>query len=306
MVEWTTPVERLDRLGDHLGIELLAARDDLLPFPLAGNKVRKLTAELDTWPDLPHVVITNGGVTSNHCRTLAFLGAARGFAVHLVLHGETDVAATSLAMVDALGATWTTGPASSIKERVAEAVAGADAAGQSFRIVPGGCHTAAGARAYRAAAAAILTEHKPDWVVLASGTGATHGGIAAAAHHLGAEAHVVGFSVARSQERGRSAVVEAATWAGVLDSLAIDFRDTTVDGGYAVAGERTGNAVALGWRFGLPVDATYTGKALAGLLELVESGEIRAGERVLFWHTGGLVNALEPAARGRRASRKTP
>lgn len=46
-------------------------------------------------------------------------------------------------------------------------------------------------------------------------------------------------------------------------------------------------------RHGLITDPTYTGKALHGLVSMIKSGEIEPGSRVLFWHTGGLLNLFD-------------
>jgi len=73
-----SPLEAHDALGDELGVRLLVKRDDLLPFPLAGNKVRKIIAELDSLEGPPELLISNGAIGSNHCQTLAHPGARRG------------------------------------------------------------------------------------------------------------------------------------------------------------------------------------------------------------------------------------
>ncbi|HRI56907.1 MAG TPA: D-cysteine desulfhydrase family protein, partial [Anaerolineae bacterium] len=39
---------------------------------------------------------------------------------------------------------------------------------------------------------------------------------------------------------------------------------------------------------GLLLDPVYTGRALAGLLDLIRQGRFAAEETVVFWHTGGL------------------
>lgn len=300
-----SPTEELGLLGRHLGVTLLAKRDDLLPFPLAGNKARKLRAEFNALSTEPDLIVTNGAVASNHCRTVAIMCAMRGMACHLVLHGDPDDDGTSASvrMLRDLGARYTIVSPGRISDAIAEVVRTSEGSGGVPHVLPGGCHTPAGAVAYRDAAHTVLDEQRPSWVIVASGTGATHGGIAAAAHARGDHAQVVGISVARTAERGVAAVSEAARWAGAPTDLAIDFRDEHVDGGYGHYEQETLEAVSLGWRFGLPLDPTYTGKAFAGLLAMVGSGEISRDDRVLFWHTGGLMNYLAPTAAPRRGLR---
>lgn len=286
-----SPLEGPHPLGDVLGVELFVKRDDLLPFPLAGNKVRKLAAEVDGIEPRT-VVISNGAVTSNHCRTLALLAAQRGFSAHLVLHGSASTAGDrrALDMLTRLGATWELADASligaTIRRRRDEALVSA----RAVHVVAGGCHTRAGAIAYRDAGVRTFAQVEPSWVIVASGTGATQGGLVAAAGCSTGRPHVVGISVGRSRERGCAPVAEAASWAGA--DVEVDFRDDFLEGGYGRSGTPTADAVALGWRHGLPLDHTYTGKAVAGLVALAREQEIPPGARVLFWHTGGLANYL--------------
>src|SRR5690606_21129805 len=152
---------------------------------------------------------------------------------------------------------------------------------------------------YRDAAHAALSSVQPDFVVLATGTGATQGGIIAGADASGLATRVIGVSVARSRARGEGPVAEAAVWAGSKQPR-VGFTDDYVDGGYGVGSAMTDSAVALGWRYGLPLDPIYTGKAFAGLTSMIADSVIPRRARVLFWHTGGLWNAIA----GTRPTRK--
>jgi len=65
-------------------------------------------------------------------------------------------------------------------------------------------------------------------------------------------------------------------------------RDDYLGGGYAVIGDAEREAIRLAARLeGLLVDPVYTGRALAGLIDLVRKGEFASDQNVLFWHTGG-------------------
>jgi 1-aminocyclopropane-1-carboxylate deaminase/D-cysteine desulfhydrase-like pyridoxal-dependent ACC family enzyme len=73
----------------------------------------------------------------------------------------------------------------------------------------------------------------------------------------------------------------------------IDFRDDWVGPGYEQADASVITAIRNAAESeGLILDPTYTGKAFAALLDLISSGEIPKDSRVLFWHTGGLLNLL--------------
>jgi len=288
----SAPLQHFEQLGRTLGIDLFVQRDDLLPFPLAGNKVRKIRAELAALRELPDLLVTNGGIESNHCRTVALFAARLGIDCHLVLHGTPDAAALSpaLALLHTCGARTTVVPPSEIRTTVQQIRDETTDQGRSLHVIPGGAHSRAGATAYSTTGIQVFQDLRPDVVIVASGTGATHGGLAAAASLGGVAPRVVGISVARPWDRGVHAVEEAAAWAGATDA-AVEFDDSFRAGGYGPGDDLTLEAVALGWRYGLPLDSTYTGKAFSGLLAYARQGYLKSS-RVLFWHTGGLWNQI--------------
>lgn len=289
-----SPIESFDELGRELGVDLLVKRDDLLPFPLAGNKVRKLMAEASEagWVT-GDVLISNGGVDSNHCRTLALMAARMGARAHLVLHsegGRRDDA--PLRLLATMGATYDVVASENIASTIVARRAEFEARNKSVRVIPGGAHTPAGVRAYLSAGSAALKAVRPDHLVVASGTGATHAGLHVAAQNGPRPTVVTGISVARQADRGRKAVMEAVGWVEPSAAATVRFDARFIDGGYANASDATWEVVEWAWKRGLPVDATYTGKALRGVVEMVREGSIQQGEQVLFWHTGGLMNHL--------------
>lgn len=285
----------MPRLGQEIGVELFVQRDDLLPFPWPSSKVRALEAELRAAPEETTVVITHGAVDSNHCRTLAFMTASSDVRCRLVLHGDRSSRASrrALDVYDDLGAETVVVDPASIGDALSELRLESFAAGDEMHVIAGGCHTPAAARAHRDAAVPVLRDLKPDAVVVASGTGAIQGGLVAAVAQLDLQTRVIGISIARPAERGTGPVRQAAGWAGAPDA-SIEFLDGYRDGGYGIWGASTASAVALGWRHGLPLDFTYTGKAFAAMRALAV-GELD-GSRVLFWHTGGIWNYMQQRA----------
>ncbi|MGV9369225.1 MULTISPECIES: 1-aminocyclopropane-1-carboxylate deaminase/D-cysteine desulfhydrase [Micromonospora] len=293
-----SPLESWDQIGHRLGVRLLVKRDDLLPFPLAGNKVRKLTRELATRAvTTGDVLITSGGVDSNHCRTAALLGARLGIHVDLVLHSRAGNAAQdrlSVRVARALGAAVHVVSAAEMPDCIDALHKLRIDSGKTVHVVPGGCHTKAGVEAYADAAGELLDQigTAPDAVVLASGTGATQAGLVAGLARAGCRTRVIGISVARPADKGCAAVREALAWSSDDTQTPIEFLDSFVDGGYGCASDATRDAVRRAWRLGLPLDSTYTGKAFRGLTELTLTEAIPSGATVVFWHTGGLMNQL--------------
>jgi D-cysteine desulfhydrase len=81
-----TPLERLDRTSERLGVEVLVKRDDLTGAEVSGNKVRKLEFLLaDARARGCDTVITCGGQQSNHCRATAMACARLGMRSRLLL-----------------------------------------------------------------------------------------------------------------------------------------------------------------------------------------------------------------------------
>ena len=293
-LDMKAPIQKWEALGADLGIELWIQRDDLLPFPLAGNKVRKIYAELQGQSTLPDVLITNGSIDSNHCRTTAWMATLCGIHSHLVLHGDPYIRpeeSRALRLLEDLGATYEVVIPSDIHDSILQRVDLSISSGENPYVIPGGCHSPLGAQAYRDAGLEVFGSIRPDVVYVASGTGATQGGLVAAAEAVTPSSRVIGISVARPQDRGVAPVMEAAQWAGAK-TLEVEFLDRFIGEGYASSSPAIRAAVGYGWSFGLPLDYTYTGKAFAALIDDARNG-LLYGKKVLFWHTGGLWNALQ-------------
>ncbi|HET7669503.1 MAG TPA: pyridoxal-phosphate dependent enzyme, partial [Burkholderiales bacterium] len=110
----------------------------------------------------------------------------------------------------------------------------------------------------------------------------------------GSKAIVHGISVSAPEPRQRQKVLDILPGLGALigraippDTVRID--DRSIGPGYGVPSDEMKEALAMAARLeGLPLDPVYTGKAMAGLVRLCRAGHFRAGQKVLFLHTGGL------------------
>ena len=140
-------------------------------------------------------------------------------------------------------------------------------------------------------------------IVVTSGSGSTHTGIAAAVKALGLPYHVTGISI-RPQDppqRERIAALSqsAADHYGIpcaLTSDEVDVREEYFGAGHGVttaAGREAVHTVAR--TEGILLDLTYTGKAMSGLIDLVRSGALHNEERVVFVHTGGIPSLFAHA-----------
>lgn len=284
--------------------KFLVKRDDLFPVAGGGNKGRKLHRIFrDDIPVGCRSIITNGGVQSNHARVCALMAAELGMEAHLVLHGESaDLIRPEGNLLIAMlaGAKIHIVGADDIGSTINRIQADLTRKHQISHVIPGGAHCLAGALAY--ADAIDELDILPDVIVLPSGTGATHGGILAGLDRRLANTRVYGISVARRNPRGadvvRASYLEARGALG-LDAAPVRevlFDDRWISGGYDQAGREIYAVIQrVARETGVILDPTYTGKAFWGMLGLMQENTIKEDESVMFWHTGGLLNALASA-----------
>jgi D-cysteine desulfhydrase family pyridoxal phosphate-dependent enzyme len=295
-----TPIQPLPRLSTVLGgPRILVKRDDLTGLAFGGNKTRKLETILaDARTGGAQTLVTVGSAQSNHCRQTAALAAQMGLGCVLVLSGDESQRASGNVLLDKMfGAeiVWTT------REKRNSALKTAfDAAWEAGRrpyLIPLGASNALGAAAYYDAFEEMmqqLSQVKVDWLVVASSSGGTQAGLALGAKRAAWNGHVLGISIDEGEHDLRETVAFLANEASDrlghktrLDPEEIMVNADYLGGGYGVLAEREKEAMRLFSRTeGLLLDPVYTGRAAARMIDLIRTGFIRAGETVLFWHTG--------------------
>jgi len=306
-VVWFSPLQRLLHISHHLSIDLRVMRDDLFPMTGGGNKARKIIKILQSAENQGcNALVTTGGMQSNHARVTALAAAQRGWCCKLILHGdkkELTKPKGNLLLMLLAGAEIEIVQAYEIAPAMRSAMDTFRAEGLTPDEIPGGGHSVAGAMAFVEAVDELQQQcqqdgWQPDWVILASGTGTTQAGLCIGFERLGWQTRVLGISVARHNPRGTDIVEQSCQelrshLAMTNRAKAIDFRDDWVGEGYEKAGTAVLSAIRTAAEMeGLILDPTYTGKAFAALLDLVRIGEIAEKSKVLFWHTGGLMNIM--------------
>ena len=294
-----TPVEALPRLTAELGgPTLLVKRDDLTGLAFGGNKIRKLEYLLaEARANGAQTVITTGAVQSNHCRQTAAACARLGFSCILVLSGEKPTTASGNLLLDQLfnaELVWT-----STEERnqmLNTTFQNAWDAGRRPYLVPYGGSNTTGATAFVYAIQELLTQrYTPDWIVFASSSGGTQAGLVAGVKLYGFKGKVLGISVDEPADVLKERVATLATsTTDVLGEKAIILAqdilvsDKYLGAGYGILGISEIEAIHLFARTeGLLLDPVYTGRAAAGMIDLINQGYFKSDETVLFWHTGG-------------------
>jgi len=298
-----TPLDKLSRLTAQLGgPELWIKRDDQTGLATGGNKARKLEFLVaDAQAMDADTLITGGAAQSNHARQTAAAAAMFGLGRVLVLCGEEPPETRGNLLLDRLlGAEvrWAGAqPVPEMMERVAEELR---ATGRRPYVVPYGGSNSVGASGYVAALEELLAQCAErelhfDHIVLPSSSGGTQAGLAVGARALGYEARILGISIDLHTEPLQHKLADLATATAEHLGLALAFapqdfavNDDYLGGGYGVVSDLERDAIrTLARSEGLLLDPVYTGRAFGGLLDLIRRGALGAGERVLFWHTGG-------------------
>jgi D-cysteine desulfhydrase family pyridoxal phosphate-dependent enzyme len=294
-----TPVEALPRLSAALGgPAILVKRDDQTGLALGGNKVRKLEFALaEAQAHGAHTLVTVGAAQSNHCRQTAALARRLGMDCILVLSGDPNEPATGNQLLDELfGAeiVWSPRP-----RRVVTLESVFDAAWKAGRrpyLIPLGASNAVGALGYAFAFDELMEQAvNPDWIVFASSSGGTQAGLALGARRAGWKGKVLGISIDQPEDDLQRVVAGIATEASERLGKIIKFEpgeilmnDDYLGAGYGVLGAPEIEAIRLfAETEGLLVDPVYTGRAAAGMIDLIRKGFFKREETVLFWHTGG-------------------
>ncbi len=300
-----TPIHEMPRLRAALGggPTLRIKRDDVIPFGFGGNKVRKLAyVGAEAAAAGADVLITTGGVQSNHARVTAAVAATLGMRCVVIANGARQERPTANALLDALlGADVRYVPSREARTEAARAAADeARAAGRAAITIPLGASTPLGAMGYVRAVGEMLTQGPPpDVIVHAGSSGGTQAGLVAGCVLHGIATRVLGVSPDDPAASITGRIRDIITGMGLLlgvDGAAlaaarpIDVDDGFIGDGYGVPSDASREAQQLAARHeAVFVDHTYTAKALAALIAAVRAGRIPADATVLFWHTGGQV-----------------
>jgi D-cysteine desulfhydrase len=304
-----TPIEKLSRLSETLGgPTIYMKRDDLLGLAGGGNKTRKLEFLVaDALAQGADTLITCGAVQSNHCRLTLAAAVKEGLHCRLVLEERVagsynPEAGGNNFLFKLLGVEKikvVPGGSDMLKEMQQEAAEGA-AAGRRAYIIPGGGSNPIGATGYVACAEEILgqmfeQELKFDRVVCASGSTGTHAGLVTGFYGNNSHIPVIGINVSRPKEVQEELVYnlvkKTAAHVGIHSEIPRDavlcFGDY-VGPGYSLPTPAMAEAVRMLARLeGILMDPVYTGKAMAGLIDLVRKGYFNPEENILYVHTGG-------------------
>jgi D-cysteine desulfhydrase len=305
-----TPVESMPNLTKIMGgqVNLYVKRDDMLPGAGGGNKTRKLEFCIaDALEKGADTIITCGAVQSNHCRLTLSWSVKEGLDCHLVLEervkGSYKPEASGnnfLFQVIGVKSLRAVPSGSDMMAEMQKTAGELKAQGRSPYIIPGGASNAIGALGYVVCAEELLGQLNEmrlsiDHIVVPSGSAGTHAGMVAGMLGTNANIPISGMNVSRPKDAQENLVHKLAREVaekldikgGVPRELVVCYADY-VGPGYSLPTESMVEAVNLfAKNEGILLDPVYTGKAAAGLIDLVRKGHFPRGSNVLFLHTGG-------------------
>lgn len=299
-----TPLEETPQLAKKIGIsKLLFKRDDLTGFAGGGNKARKLEYDFAEILNKRYdVVITAGGIQSNHARMTAAAARKTGLDVKLVLGGpDFNIYQGNLLLDVLFGAEIrylvndddNDHLTAAMQEWVEELLK----KGKKPFIIPIGGSAGLGAVGYVRAMKELAKQigEEQIQIVMAVGSCGTLAGSILGAKMFLPEARIVGISVSRSSKAinqvTKEIIKECAEILKLninLDEISIESYDQYFDEyGVITRGSKIA-ALECANLEGILLDPIYTGKSMAGMIDLTRKGIIDPDITTVFLHTGGI------------------
>jgi L-cysteate sulfo-lyase len=304
-----TPLEKLEGLTKALGgPEIWIKRDDCTGLSTGGNKTRKLEFLMaEALAEGADTVVTQGATQSNHARQTAAAAAKLGLKCHLLLEDrtgktDTDYNDNGNVLLDLLhGATIERcGPNPDMNGELEKLADRLRATGRKVYAIPGGGSNPTGALGYVNAGIELLyqanaTRLKIDHVVHATGSAGTQAGLVAGLVGTNSGIPVLGIGVRAPKEKQEESVFALATRTaeklgipGAIKRESIVANCDYVGRGYGFPAPSTIDAIRILARTdGILLDPVYSGKGMAGLIDLTKKGSFKKGQTVVFIHTGG-------------------
>jgi len=317
-----TPLESLSRFSKAIGggPKLFIKRDDETGLATGGNKVRKLEFLLaDAIKKGADVILTMGASFSNHCRMTAAAACKLGLDCTLALTGEEPAKYEgNLFLSELFNADLrffppsSTEPASEFQDRILQEVADdLREHGRTPYVIPVGGAAPLGEIGYVLAVKEIQEQASElgvhfDYIVVCKGSGGTMAGLIVGANYFQVETTVMGFSDSPPSELFDANFVAHLT-NQIAELIESDFRVTPDElsifyeyagPGYNIPTTECARVIKLmAQTEGILLEPVYTGKTMAGLVNLIKKRTLTEEDTVLFVHTGGLPGLFREAQR---------
>jgi L-cysteate sulfo-lyase len=299
----------MPRLSKHLGgPNIYVKRDDCTGLGTGGNKTRKLEFLMaDALQKNADVIITQGAVQSNHARQTAAAACKLGMACELVFERRVVDATepylrSGNVLLDRLfGANIRdVAKGSDMDAEMAKLAEELRSNGRNPYIIPGGGSNPIGALGYVDCALEFMNQANRDGIVIdyvvhATGSAGTQAGLVVGLQASNANIPLLGIGVNAPQDKQEEKVwklaQETANYVGapgVVKRADIVANCDYVGDGYGITTKAMNDAVLLLARLeGILFDPVYSGKGLAGMIDLIGKGFFAQAKNIVFVHTGG-------------------
>ncbi|AMY23684.1 1-aminocyclopropane-1-carboxylate deaminase [Rhodococcus fascians] len=308
-----SPIHPMERLSAHLGgAKIWAKREDVnAGLAYGGNKTRKLEYIVpDALAQGADTLVSIGGVQSNHTRQVAAVAAKLGLKAVLVQEKWVDWPDSvndkvgNILLSRIMGADVRLDPSGfgiEFKDSWQKAIEDVErAGGKPYAIPAGGSDHKLGGLGFANWAYEVQKQEEElgvffDTIVVCSVTGSTHAGMIAGFAGQERPRRVIGIDASAKIAQTRDQVARIARNTAELIELGRDLRDdeiTVLEGWagdyYGIPVDSTIEAIKLTGRLeGVIIDPVYEGKSMAGLIDLVQQGDIGKDSTVLYAHLGG-------------------
>ncbi len=294
-----TPIQNLNNIVDN---NIFIKRDDLIGFSFGGNKVRIAQEFFDDMNKKGcNCIIGYGSSRSNLCRAIANMSYAMNVPCHIISPAEDDgsrVTSSNSTLVQNSNVKIHYCNKTDVAQTVESVINECENEGYTPYYINGdkfGCgNERTPLYAYEKAYIEITRQAKEqnidfDYIFLATGTGMTQSGLILGCEKANGTEKIVGISVARESQLETSIILKFLNSAGFDGNIKskVNITDKYLCGGYGKYNKQISDVI---WdiykKYGIPLDATYTGKAFYGMLEYLKENDIK-DKNVLFLHTGG-------------------
>lgn len=316
---YNTPIHKLENLSKKYKIDIYIKRDDLTGYALGGNKLRKLDYLLkDALNHSCNVLLTYGGVQTNHGRLTAAVAARFGLKCGIIMDGPApDNISGNLVLDKMMGAdlffmddtdfkndsreTYKTKYKKLLDKTTEEVVNMYEKKGDKVYIIPVGGSSPIGAAGYVMAAKEIKDQLVKinlniDYVFTGFGSTGTYGGLYLGTKYFNAGFIPVGIAVS---EKDEAEIQEKVNYIKETNkflelNVNVDRSDMLIEKDYVGMGYNIPDADTRKYIYlmareeAIILDPCYTGKTFKGMIKMIEEGKIPREKKVMLLHTGGV------------------
>ncbi len=313
LIHSPTPLEYLENLTQHLdGPDIYIKRDDCTGLAFGGNKSRKLEFLIgDALKNKADVIITAGAVQSNHCRQTA--AAATKFGMECIIVAKPswskeyngnlfldELLGAKLVLLEEDNEALDQGGKLSMEETIENLMADLKTKGKNPYYIPVGGSNSIGSLGYISMTMELIAQANEMGIeigsmVAASGSGGTQTGMILGADVEKSGIQTVGMAISSDATIVIPKLKDLCNQTSDYYELGLSyeekdiiFNDNYIGEGYGIPSEEMIEAVKLlARKEGIILDPVYSGKAFAGMVDLIKKGYFDKSKAVVFIHTGG-------------------